>query len=240
MASGPSVLKGTSHPRWFMPLGAVLVLIGLVGAFAGFDAMRSEPVNSKIAYGGLGTLAAAILGTIGVSMFTRRELTVDGEGIESRTRGGKPVRIDWSEPHDFYYRGIVTSGMPTVEKVTVTTEDGRRIDVDNVNVPGNPNAGVPKVIEQYSTAAMWPKIQARLAAGEDVKFGAVTMSKEKIQIGALTHSLVKRVTLQIEGGKLKIGTEGKWLQSEVWVRDVSNYPSLLKAIGQVAQALPPG
>jgi hypothetical protein len=240
MASGPSVLKGSNHPRWFAPLGAVLVLGGLLGAFAGYDAMRSEPMNAKVAYGGLGTLAFALLAVFAVSAFTKREITVDGEGIDVRTRGGKTMHIDWSEPHDFYYRGIVASGMPTVEKVTLTTEDGRRIDVDSVSVQGNPNACVPKVIEQYSTAAMWPKIQARLAAGEEVRFGAVTMSREKIKIGPLTHSLEKRVTLQIEAGKLKIGTEGKWLQSEVGVSDVANYPSLLKAIGQVSQALPPG
>jgi hypothetical protein len=237
---GPSVLRGSTHPRWFGPVGAVLAVVAVMGGFAGFDAVRNEPMKTTQAAAGFGTLAVGLLAAIGLGFATKRELVVDGEGIEERRAGSKSVRIEWREDHDFYYRGITGSGIPSVEKVSVRTADGRRIDVDSVNVPGNPNAGVPKVVEQYSTAANWPRIQAKLQEGEEVAFGAIKMTREQLHIGVLKHSLAKRVTLQIDLGKIKIGTEGKWLTSEVWVRDVANYPCLLKAIGQVAQALPPG
>jgi len=239
-SQGPSVIRGSNHPRWFAPVAAALVAVGVAGGFVGFDAMRNEPPKTKQAAGGFGTLALGILATIGLGMATKRELSVDGDGIESRGRGSKSVRIEWREDHDFYYRGITGSGMPAVDKVSVRTPDGRHIDVDNVNVPGNPNARVPKVVEQYSTSANWPRIQAKLQAGEQVEFGAIKLTDKELQVGALTHSLAKRVTLQIELGKIKIGTEGKWTSTEVLVHDVANYPCLLKALGQVAQALPPG
>jgi hypothetical protein len=239
-SQAPSVIRGTNHPRWFAPVAAVIVLAGLVAGAIGFDATRSATPDSALGWGGLGAFAVAVVAATVLASWTRRELVVDGEGVELRGRGSAAVRIRWQEPHDFLYRGFKGTGVPEVQHVTVRAPDGRSIEVERVSVPGNPNARVAKVVEQFSTAANWPKIQARLQAGEEVGFGAVQMSNEVIRIGSKSHSLAKRVTLQIEVGKLKVGTEGKWTTTEVGLEQVANYPCLLKGIGQVAQALPPG
>lgn len=239
-SQSPSVLRGTNHPRWFAPVAVAAAVAGLAGGFVGFDATQNEPLKTTQAAAGFGALACGVLAAIGLGVATRREFVVDGEGVEARRVGGKSLRIEWHEDHAFFYRDVTGSGMPEVDKVRVRTPDGRQIDVDHVAVPGQANARVPKVVEQFSTAANWPKIQARIEAGEQIDFGAIQMSREQIRVGGHEHSLSKRVTLQIEAGKIKIGTEGKWVTTEVRADEVANYPCLLKAIGQVGQALPPG
>ena len=241
MASQDSpLIEASSRPKWFVAVAALAALVGLAGGFVGWDAVNGIAPNSTTAAAGFGTLAGAILLVLAARHLSTRRLVIDIDGIEVRGTLGKSVRIHWSEPHDFFYLSITETAVPVVEKASVRASDGRCIDVDNVEVPGKANAAVPKVAEQYSTAANWPKIRARIEAGEEVSFGPVSMSKESIRIGDATHSLERRVTLQMNQGKVKVGTEGKWRMSDVLVRDVANYPSLLKAIGQVSQALPPG
>jgi len=233
------LVKGTNHPRWFGPFGALLVVCGLVGAFAGYDALRAMSPNKLVGVIGIGGFVLSLVITMVLGKLTKRDLLVDADGIEVTGRG-KSMRIRWSEPHDLYYRAIASGAMPSVEKVSVRTGDGRRIDVDNVDIPGNPNAKVPTVVEHYSTAANWPRIEARLAAGEDVSFGALRMSRERIQAGVISHATDNTICLQIDKGRIQIGSKGKWFASKVWIRDVANYPCLLRAVGQVAQARPPG
>lgn len=232
------MLEGTSRPRWFGAAIAALVLAGLAAGITGFDAFNRMAVDRVRGTGGLAAFFGAIVAAILVGILTKGRLVIDADGIELRKRG-KTTRIRWSEPHDMYYQAMTGSDTPAVENVTVSTPDGRRIHVDKVAVPEKPNANVPKVVEQYSTTANWPRIQARLEAGEEVEFGAVRMSRETIHVGELTHAMDRPICFQIENGQIQVGVEKKWQASPVRVRDVANYPCLLRAIGQVAQARPP-
>lgn len=234
------LIEASSRPRWFQLVAAIGAVAALAGAYIGWDATSGIYPNSTKAAAGFGTVAAAFIVVLLVRQLSTRRILIDLDGIEVSSPGGKPTRIQWSEPHDFFYLSITETAVPVVEKAVVRAGDGRSIEVENFEIPGKPNAAVPKVVEQYSTASNWPKIRGRLEAGEEVSFGPVSMSKQQIKIGDTTHSLERRVTLQMDHGKVKVGTEGKWRVTDVQVRDVANYPSLLKAIGQVAQALPPG
>lgn len=240
MATQAPLIEASSRPRWFQLVVAIAALLALAGVYLGWDATSGIHPNSRMQTVGFGMVAGAIIVTVLLRHLVTRRIIVDLDGIEVRSAGGKTTRIQWSEPHDFFYLSITETAVPVVERATVRTSDGRSIEVENFDIPGKPNAAVPKVVEQYSTSSNWPKIRARIEAGEEVSFGPIVMSKLQIKIGDSTHSLERRVTLQMNHGKVKVGTEGKWRETDVHVRDIANYPSLLKAIGQVAQALPPG
>ncbi|MBI4704075.1 MAG: hypothetical protein HY744_23445 [Deltaproteobacteria bacterium] len=243
MASGTGrghVVQGVARPRWFAPLGASMGLVALVGAFVGYDGFGRPQPDASVGGAGLGVLLAAIAVVLAVATATRREIRIDGEGIDVRIGRGEPTRIRWSEPHDFFCLAVSGTVAATVEKARLQTADGRRIDVDNWRLPGSPAAGLPRLVEQYSTAASWPKIEARLDAGEEVGFGAVKVSRERILLGERSHPMDKGLALQLDQGRLRVGAGGKWEASDVCVRDVANYPCLLRAIGQVSQARPPG
>jgi hypothetical protein len=167
-----------------------------------------------------------------VGVVTRRELRIDRDGIQQRVRG-KTTLIRWTEPHDFCYRAVAVPADPASEKVTVRTGDGRKIDVDTVPIAGQPGVRLPTLVEKYSTTTNWPKIQARLKAGENVEFGAVQVNQQRVLVGELSYPRERPITLQIERGQIQIGAEGTWVTSNVSFRDVANYPCLLRAIGQV-------
>lgn len=235
----PLLIRGTSHPRWFTAAEVVVVLAGVAAGFAGFDALRRFPPNPTVGYAGLGAFGVALVAAILLAVLTKRELVVDSQGIEERSRG-KSVRIQWSEPHELYYRAMATPGTTSLERLTLKASDGRQIDVDEVSVPDNPDANAARVVEHYSTAATWSRVQEQLEAGEEVSFAAATMSQKTLRIGTVTHAMDKPVCFQVEKGLLRVGSEGKWLDSQVRACDVANYPSLLRAIGQVSTARPPG
>ncbi len=235
---GSKVLKGSSHPRWFAPLASLLVVATLGAGFVGFDALNREAPNPSIGWGGLGAAATAVLAVIALASRTKRELTVDADGIEARV-GGKTTRIRWAEPHDYCFRSIAAGGTPTVQTALIRTSDGRTIAVDDIDVPGHANAGVPRLVEQHSTAANWPKLKARIEHGEDVEFGPVSVSHERIKVGSHTFPKDRPISLQVDKGLIQVGADGTWTNSGVAVRDVANYPCLLRAIGQVTQARAP-
>jgi hypothetical protein len=233
-------LQGTTHPRWFGGVGALLVLVGGVGVFAGIDALRATPQNATAGIVGIGSFVVAIAVVVVVAKLVARKLVVDADGVEVRTRAGEVTRIRWSEPHDLYCRAIAPAGLtkamvPAVAKASVRTPDGRRIDVDDVRVPGNPNAGLPAFVERCSTAANWPKIAARLGAGEDVAFGKVRLSNERVQIGRATLPLDRPLDVRVENGKLELKAADKWLVSEVWFRQIANYPCFMRALAERAR-----
>jgi hypothetical protein len=235
---GPTVLEGTSRPRWFGAVVAILVLGGLAAGFAGYDALSRMAVDKVRGGAFVGAFVVALVAALLLAIGTSGRLVIDADGIELRRRG-KATRIRWSEPHDIYYDAMTGSDTPAVESVTVRTADGRRIDVGKISVPERPNANVAKVVEQYSTTANWPRIQERLEAGEEVEFGAARMSRKTLNLGELTHTMEHPICFQIERGVIQVGVDKKWQASTVRVRDVANYPCLLRAIGQVAQARPP-
>ena len=235
---GSTVLEGTSRPRWLGVAVAILVIGGLGAGFAGYDALSRMAVDKLRGFAGIGAFVIAIVAAIALAIWTSGRLVIDADGIELRRRS-KTTRIRWSEPHDMYYEAMTGSDTPAVESVTVRTADGRRIDVGKISVPERPNANVPKVVEQYSTTANWPRIQERLEADKEVEFGAVRMSRKTLHLGDLAHAMEHPICFQIERGVIQVGVDKKWQASTVRVRDVANYPCLLRAIGQVAQARPP-
>ena len=113
------------------------------------------------------------------------------------------------------------------------------MDVDDIKLPDHPNANLPALAEQYSTAANLPKIKERLKAGEEVAFGAVRLTSDEIKLEDLSHGREGGVVLQIDDGRLKMSVDGKWFSSQVPVREVPNYPCLLRAIGQIRHARAP-
>jgi hypothetical protein len=218
-------LEGTSHPRWYGGVGALIVLVGAVGLFSGIDALRASPPSTAFGIVGIGGFVVAIAIMAVVGKLVARRLIVDADGVEVRTRGGDVTRIRWSEPHELYTRAIGGS----LKKVSVRAPDGRRIDVDSVRVPGNPNAGVPAFVEHRSTAAAWPAIAAQLAAGQDVAFGKkVRLSRARVQIGRTSIAREARIAVRVHQGKLELkGARGS---ASIWVRQVANFPCLMRAL----------
>jgi hypothetical protein len=235
---GSTVLEGTSRPRWFGVAVALLAMVALAGGFLGHNLLSRMVADKVQGLGALGVGALGLLGAILLVALAKARLIIDNDGIELRQRG-KATRIRWSEPHDIYYQAMTGSDAPAVENVSVRTADGRRIDVGKVAVPEKPNANVAKAIEQYSTAANWPRIQERLDAGEELAFGCVRMSRERIELGDLSHPMARPICFRIAQGQIEVGVEKAWQRSTVRVCEVANYPCLLRAIGQVAQARPP-
>ncbi len=232
-------MRGIGRPGWFAAFGFTAFMIAVAGGFVGMDALRGPMTNTSLGVMGIGVLAAALAALYMVNAMTRTEVQVDADGVELKLRG-KVTRIRFSEPHDVYYREIGTESTPVVKKVSVKASDGRLIDVNIVSVPGSPNMHVPKLVEQKSVAAQWPKIQTRVAAGQDVSFGAARVAAGQLHIGGQSYPLDRPISLQVEQGKLKVGAGGKWTATDVRVLDVANYTCLLRAIGQITQAQPPG
>jgi uncharacterized protein DUF6585 len=235
MAEAIPTLRGMTHPRWYGGVGAFVVLLGAIGLFGGIDGLRASPQKLGLGIAGIGAFVVSIAIMVLVSKLVRRELTVDGEGVQVRTKKGVLTRIRWDEPHDLYLRaiapvGLAKAAMPSMQKVSVRAPDGRRIDVDDVRIPGNPNAGVPELASRCSTAASWPRISARLDAGEDVDFGVLRLSRTRVRIGSKELPLTELSGTRVDKGELEIlGANGRSF-GKVWVRNVANYPSLMRAL----------
>lgn len=237
---GLSVVKGTSRPWWFAPFAVIMGLIGLAGTFVAYDALQSYQPDKSTGTKAVGAVVAAIAALLGVGTLTKKGVEIDSEGIAMRTGWGKTTRIQWSDAHHLYCEVGDRAGAAAIQHVSLRTPDGRQIDVPRIAVAGNPNAHVPRLVEQWSTAAQWPKIQARISDGESVAFGPISVSRESIRIGEREFPMDSRLSLQVEHGKLKIGAQGGWIDSDVLVQDIANWECLLRAIGQITQAEPPG
>ncbi len=221
-----------THSRVVGPLGAFLMLVGALGLFGAIDGFKKDPVPLGQVAGTIAVFVSMIALTALVSWLGKRELTISSEGIETRARNGKLVTIRWSEPHDLYLRDIAAAGSSfrVLGTASVRTPDGRRIDVADVNIPNNPNHELTSLVRRYSTAANWPQIAQRRAAGETVRFGPVELRPDALAIGMLTHPLSPPPTLDIVAGRLQLRGAGKLLTSKVWLRHIPNYPCLLAAV----------
>lgn len=231
-------LKGSSHPKWFFVFAGLAVVAAIGAGFVGYDALSRAAPDPVFGWTGVGVAAALALAIFVVRMFVKSDISVDGDGVEM-VRRGTSTKIRWAEPHDLYYRAFDGSGTPTVEKLTLSTPDGRRIEVDQVATQAGGNTNVPKLIEQYSSTANTPRLVARLDEGERVEFGAVSLSRSELVVGDHKVAMDGPVTLQIEAGQIKIGAKGGWTSSHVDLRNVANYACLLRAIGQVTHARAP-
>ena len=238
--SANTVVHVTTHPRWILPVSLALGVIGVGGALVGYGAFDSVTPNKTVGYAAWATCVVALAAMAAIRAFTKRALIIDDDGIEIRARGGDATRIRWSEPHDFYYLAVDGSATPAADKASVRTSDGRRIDVTPIPVPDKPNVHVPKLVDQYSTKATWPRIQARLHTGEDIEFGVIRLNDKRIEVGSQAYATEPPVSLQVEKGHLQVGADGSWTASGISILDVANYACLLKAIGQATQARPPG
>ncbi len=242
MAKGDAkgAVHGKIRPKWFAPAAALLVLAAAGGLVAGYDALGAAEPNTSLGWGAVGGAVGALVLAGLLALATRKEIKVDAKTITVRSGLGQSVKIEWSEPHDYYYLAVSDSSTPSVEKARVQTPDGRRIDVDETILPEFPRANVPGLVERYSAAANLPKIKARLEEGEDVEFGPVSMSVGHVKIEDTSHSVEESLVLHIKRGCLQVGVDGEWVATKVSVHDVANYPCLLRVIGQLTQARPPG
>jgi len=233
------LVEGVSRPEWVGPVGGLLGLLAMAGAFGGYVGLSGMPANPTLGWGGIGALVVAVTLAALVISRTKRELRVDREGITMRVGSGEPVQIQWSEPHDYYYREVTGSSTPSVVKARLETADGRRIDLDAVKLADYPNANVPALAEQHSTTANLATIKAKLEAGEEVEFGPLRLTSDRIAFGEHSHAREKGLVLNIEEGRVEVGIDGGWISSGVSVHEVANYPSLLRAIGQIRRARAP-
>ncbi len=238
-AAGKKVVAGSIRPSWVAPCAALSVLGALAGAFAAYDGLGQDPVNIVMGGGGIAAVVVALALMGFLSVATKREISIDMDGITQSIGRAKPVHIDWSEPHDFFYRTYTGTSTPSVETASLSTPDGRHIDIDELKLPDHPNANLPALAEQYSTAANLPRIKNRLKAGKQVTFGEVTLTEEAIEIEGRSHSREGGLVLQIDHDMLKVSVDGKWVSTEVSVKQVPNYPCLLRAIGQIRHARAP-
>ncbi len=239
-AERKGAVHGTIRPMWVAPIAALLTLVSLAGLFAGYEEFSNTTPNPTLGWAGIGAALAAAAIALLLAAVTRRELRVDSKSLSLRKGFGKPVVIEWSEPHDYYYRSVSGQSTPTVEKASVRTPDGRRIDVDETKLRDFPNANVPGLVERYSAAANLPKIKARLEEGDDVEFGPVSMSGGQMTIEDSSHSVEGGFVVHIKNGRLQVGVDGEWISTGVSVHDVPNFPCLLRLIGQITHARPPG
>jgi hypothetical protein len=234
-----TTVKGTLRPGWLVPVAVLLGLAGLGAGFVGLEALMKFPSNTTVGGAGLGALVVALLLAAALVVKTRREVIVDTKGVTMGARG-KSIRILWSEPHALYYRAPDGDGTGAVERVLVTTEDGRRIDVGRVDVGDNPNVAVPRVVERYSTTASWSRTEQALEDGKPVTFGPVTLDQKSFDVAGHSFPMDGSLCIQVTDGKLRVGAKGKWTSTDVPVLEIANFQCLLRAIGQVSQARPPG
>jgi hypothetical protein len=239
-AGRKKVLEGTIRPGWFAPAVVFMGVAAVAGAVGGYDGLGKDPPSAVIGYGGSALLAVAVVALLLLNLAAKQAIRIDLGGLVVRRGLGKPVEIRWSEEHSYFYRAYTGASTPAVVTATVTTPDGRRIDIDDLKLPNHPNASLPALVEKYSTEANLPKIKRRLEAGEEVELGAVTLTSEHICIGDERHELQAGAVLQIDKGLIQLGSAGKWFPSQVPVREVPNYPCLLRAIGQITHARSPG
>jgi hypothetical protein len=223
-----------------MPVAIGLAIVAVVGAFAGYQGTYGPMPRQDLGIGGFVAGAAAAAALLALRQLSRRALIVDTDGIELCVGRRAPTRIRWSEPHDFFFRTISAGATPQALTAVVIAPDGRRIEVDDAADPENEDVRAPRLADQYSTTANWPKIQNRLHDNETVAFGPVRLSRDKLAIGSRQIPMTGPVSLQVEQKFIRVGVQGEWVDSGVSVLDVANYPCLLRAIGQVTHARPPG
>jgi hypothetical protein len=211
----------------------------VAGAFAAYVGLGKTPTNATVGYAGLAALV--VTGALAVLIIagSKREVKIDLEGITMRVGFGKPTAIRWSEAHDFFYLGVTGSSTPTVTRARIQASDGRRIDVDEAKLADFPNANLPALVEQHSTTANLAKIHKQLAAGEEVRFGPFELRDGSLVVDGKSYSLKEGLVLNLEEGMVEIGADGDWIASGVAVREVANYPCLLRLIGQVTRARAP-
>lgn len=238
-ADRKGAVHGSVRPKWFAPAAAVLVLGAFGGLLVSYDSLNDTLADPAQRFGGVGAAVGALLLIALLWYGSRREWNVDASGVSLRVGFGKAVEIKWSEPHDYFYRAVTGSSTPSVEKASVQTPDGRRIDVDNTKLPAFPNATIAGLVERYSAAATLPKITASIEAGDPVQFGPVTLAGGQLKIADTEHSVDAGLVLHIKQERLQVGVDGDWIATGVSVHEVPNYPCLLRVIGQLTQARPP-
>ena len=241
MAKAPKkvLVQGVTRPGWSAPLAALLGLAAAAGAYAAYVGLGKTPSNPTVGWAGVATLIVAGGLAFVLVAGTKRELRIDLDGISMRVGFGRATEIRWSEPHDFFYLGVIGSSTPTVTKARLQASDGRRIDVDDVKLDDYPNANPPALVEQHSTTANLSKIKAQIAEGKTVPFGPLELCDGVLKVDGNSYPLADGLVLNIEAGKLEIGADGDWVACGVAVREVANYPCLLRVIGQVTRARAP-
>jgi Family of unknown function (DUF6585) len=230
-----NVAHGQTTPRWYGPLGAALMLPAAVALFVGIDALRADPADLVVGLGCLGGFVAVLVVLGVVHRAVKGEVQIDAQSITARFPS-RAITIQWSEPHELRWRGVkmMKLGVPVVTTVSaeVRTPDGRRVTIaDTGPLPGNPNRGLAEHIATLSTGAIWPKMQARLQAGETIDFGPLRLSRDALFVGGTPYARAQIQSTEVRNGRLCLSLEGKWLQTQVRLSDVPNFRCLLRALG---------
>lgn len=239
MAAKSSSIRVVARPRWFST-AVMLLLVGVAGAgFLGFQAFQGTEPNPPLGYGlmALGVVLAGVV-VVGFARL-REELTVDHNGIERNARGAI-TKISWSEPHDYFYVALDSSGGPATNKATLRASDGRRVDLIEVIQSDSSVVRVPAVVEQFSTKSLWPRVQKQLEEGQEVAFGPIVVDSKSVRFGETKFSRAEPLSVRVTKGEIQVGVGGEWQSTATQLLEVPNYPTFLRAIGQITQARAPG
>ena len=230
-----NVVRGQTTPRWYGPFGAAVMLPAAVAIFVGIDALRADPPATVVGVSCLAGFVAALVALVLVHRAVKGDVEIDARSITARF-SSRVVSIAWDEPHELRWRGVkmMTLGVPAVTTVSaeVRTPDGRRVVIaDTGAVPGNPNRGLAERIAALSTEANWPKVRARLDAGETIDFGPIRLSRDALLVGGGSYARAQVKSAEVRAGRLFLSLEGKWLPTNVRLSDVPNFRCLLRALG---------
>jgi hypothetical protein len=235
-----AVLRGATNSKAMMGVVVgVFILPGILGVIGGVSALRADPADVPMGAACLaGGVVLFVLGVL-LQRATTRAVEVSASGITMRPKSGNATTIRWDEPHDFFYRGVQMRAagvvpLGTVVSVRVVTPDRRRIEVSS---SAGHNSELPPAIERYSTEASFPLVRARLAGGGQVSFGPVELGSGWVRVDGTTYPVGQVKSMSVYAGVLRLELEGRFFAAKTRIRDIANYPTLLRALAEMkAQA----
>jgi len=230
-------LHGTSHPRWYGPALMPLVLAWILALVTGVAALFDK--HWTIGFAGLGGFVVGLAITVLISKLVGSKLELDETSVRATSRRGKVTEIRWTEPHQILFRAVaVRSGAVVSSKATVSTPDGRRIEI--VEAFGNPaNKGMVDAAVSHSSAAKWPELERRLRAGETLQFGHVSVSLTEVRVGSTLFPVRDQPLVDVTAGRIEVRARDGRASQAVHVREVPNFRSLARALQAVLSGSEP-
>jgi hypothetical protein len=215
---------GWYTPTWAGAIGAVGVLIAMVCAWGMYETRLTS-------LGAIGGFVVAVIVLISVTLLARRRIEVDDDGIRIAGRRGTWTEIRWAEDHE--YRTTATALMRngqlvrTVAWGRVSTPDGRWVELDDTFAPRETDT-VSVRVEARSVAHSLPRLQQAFAAGQELVFGPVRVSRARVTVG--THSVEGAnavSSLRVRNGQLFFERDGAMTPTLVQVREGPHLRCLL-------------
>lgn len=196
-------------PPWAIVISTLAITIALVSAYLAYHGnLAMIPVT---------VIAIAIM--IGLRLVTAIELVIDSQGV--RERG---TEIRWDEPHDLWSasvallrRGQVAS---TIDKLRITTNDGRTIVVEDGYRRAAETASTT-FVRTASTRAQLPRFRALATA----TFGPISLTRDQTLVRGT--AIEREARLVARNGLVFIDRGGHATPTGISVAEVPNLGVLL-------------